>query len=669
MKNKTIEDSYITKYRELVSLVEEMIFNLNKGLKKISNFKIELFEYFKTKIKKEHGKFYNLGERNKKIKKLEGINKNVIKYKKIFSDYLYLSFNNYDRNLFKRDRLKKKKITIELEMFKNFEKNIKSELSKREKYYFNNSINTVEDIVRKIPVNVNNIFLKYNKIKIINKIKKKIPKKTKSDVEKYIDELFQFFRKNKIQTKIEYISESLFLKFGFSSSNLYKIENVRSRITTLRKKIRGLDNKKNADQNIPNRFFGGEEYLKIIIRESDGNCTYVYYSKEKIKKFHEMTKKKTSFFVDGTRKLISTGLDRRQLVTISSKINGKGFNLVYIISTPQTSNHYKKCLKRIGEETKIFEKCNFILIDMEIAFAKAFQEMKIPTKFCYFHVASRMIKWKSRNDKKSTNYNYIRPELIRMAQKIIFIPEEKLGFFFTILIWLFVEKEKDLYRKKNAVKFINYISDLYTRRLKKYRYHKVESKDITNNIAESFHSKLKKRIGYVKNLQFVVDACLVNDFEQMSQIGRERRETTTNSFWNRVYYFQSRNYTHGSLLGFLMYNLEGSKKIKHYNLKKMISTFNEEDFKFLHNKQSHFSKNSFIDDKALEFGVQFILKGGKLYLDDKNMLFVKNLKNKSAMSDTNYEDSEPEDYYNGVENLSFDERREISTPEIFVIEK
>ena len=208
---------------------------------------------------------------------------------------------------------------------------------------------------------------------------------------------------------------------------------------------------------------------------------------------------------------------------------------------------------------------------------------------------------------------------------------------------------------------------MYTRRLKKYRYHEVISKDITNNVAESFHSKLKKRIGYVKNLQFVVDACLVNDFEQMSQIGKERIRGVTNTFWNRVRHFQTRNYTHGSLLGFLMYNLKGSERIRHYNLKKMIPTFEDSDFKFLHNKQSHLQENSFIDDKAIEFGVKSILHGGKLCLNSQNELFIKDRNTKSEMFETDCEYPEAENFYHYIHNLNSNEVMEIFTPELYDI--
>ena len=437
--------------------------------------------------------------------------------------------------------------------------------------------------------------------------KEKIDKTVVSD---HLNKIFKFLYENKLQVKLEHISESLFSLFGMDASSFFNIKNVNSRIVNLRKKIRKVHKDKFPESDILNRYTKDESFHKFNVGESK-----IYYNSKKIKYFFKQNK--TIFFVDGTRKLVSVGIDRRQLLTISSKVHGRGFTLVYILGPSQTTKHYIKCFKEIKKMTGIFSNCEFAITDMELALSSSLCSIGVESRFCYFHVASRMIKWKSRNDKESNNSNYIRPELISMAQNIIFIHDVSLKFFFTILIWIFVQEEKDEFRKKNAGKFISYCFNFYVKKLGSRRYHKITGNDITNNIIESFHGKLKKRLCFKKPLQFIIDACFIHDFEEMS-MEKKKNKTNLNKFCLKVINYQKRQQTFGATYGFLITilknKLKKKKKKKNYNLKKMIKTFTECELDTLLEKRKSFVRNNFGENKMTELNIQSFFETGDIKL-------------------------------------------------------
>lgn len=104
-----------------------------------------------------------------------------------------------------------------------------------------------------------------------------------------------------------------------------------------------------------------------------------------------------------------------------------------------------------------------------------------------------------------------------MSQKII-LTDASLIYFSTILIWIYVILENNSHRKIKSCRNHNF------KTLGKNSYHKVTYSDMTNNICESLYSFARKRIGFLKPIQFIIDFCFLNDSEQMSKKGEKKKK-------------------------------------------------------------------------------------------------------------------------------------------------
>lgn len=464
-------------------------------------------------------------------------------------------------------------------------------------------------------------------------------KELENKVKGHLKELIKFSKEKLLQLKREHISESVLMNFGYEASKYYNYDSILNSLSITKKHITGVNNpgiKKPYSRQINNK-----EFLKFS-EQSNNEFSDFYYCSEKIKFFNEiMVDKKTDFFIDGTRQLISIGTDRRQLLVVNAVVNDKLCSLVYVIMNKYTSEFYYKIFEIIQKQVKIFNYCDTVLIDMEIALIKSLSWLKLNVRICYFHVAYRMIKWKSKKDTNSDNNNYIRPELIRVGQKIIFIPTESLYKYFLIIIYIFVECEKNSFRKKYAIEFIEYIFRFYVKVLGNKRYHFVSSKNLTNNFSESLNAKLKKRVYYKKNIRNVIDFCLINDFEQISIIeNNERRKKNKKlvlvkkkirkrknknpknnlGFHSIVLNQQNGDQSIGKIFTFLFYKIDFEKTEKRlYNLRKMILTLNKnqiENYKILFTNNVY--KNSFIEKKILQYNLKNFFETGKFEMVEIN---------------------------------------------------
>ena len=463
-------------------------------------------------------------------------------------------------------------------------------------------------------------------------------------VHQHLKDIMNFSRNKRLQLKREHLSESVLMNFGFEAAEHYNYDSIRNRISYNKKHISGVI--KPEEHKIYSRKVGDDEFLKHTTY-TNNEFIDIYYSSEKIKFFKNIMRGKTTdFFIDGTRQLISIGVDRRQLLAINAVVNNKLYTLVYIIMNAYKSDFYYKIFEIVKKKINIFVYCNSVLIDMEIALIKSLTWLNLDVRICYFHVAYRMIKWKSRNDTNSTNYNYIRPELIRMGQKIIFIPTESLFKYFIIIIFIFVESETDLYRKKYAIMFIEYIYRFYVKVLGNKRYHQVSSKNLTNNFSESLNAKLRRRVNCKKRLWFVIDFCLVNDFEQISIIKNderkknkkneknerkinvtkkkkikkrkknirkkkiEKRDTTT---YDEALKLQKGDQSIGKIYLFISHKIDFEKSEKRmYNLHKMKLTFTSaqiSEYKTLFTHSSY--RKNFINEKKRQYNLEGFFKTGK----------------------------------------------------------
>lgn len=184
---------------------------------------------------------------------------------------------------------------------------------------------------------------------------------------------------------LEFVSSSVLSKIGFPTHKFYQIQNIGSRFVSLRKFIRGNGPLKFdlKTLGVQNKGIYDVGFYKFFIIDEKKKKSFIYYNEEKL----NLIKKEpdSPFFIDSSRKLVSFGVDRRQLFTINTKFKGRGITLVYILSRSQTTDHYYKCFKQIQNKTSIFDKCSFVIVDMEIAFAKALDLMgKILLFYCFF---------------------------------------------------------------------------------------------------------------------------------------------------------------------------------------------------------------------------------------------------------------------------------------------
>lgn len=443
-----------------------------------------------------------------------------------------------------------------------------------------------------------------------NKEDKKCDDSLRSEVRLHIKRVFEFAEKQKIQLNIENLSESILVKFGFKAYKHYNHASMRTRICTLRKIVTGVDNPGKLVHY--NRILNNQYFLKHTIQDKYHKNTLIYYSNEKIKLFNEWVSGtgKQDFFIDGTRQLVSIGVDRKQLLTINSTIKNRLYTLAYVYMRDYTAAHYKKIFQLIHDEIKIFNYCNSILIDMEIALISSLSNFGT-IRLCYFHVAARMIKRKSRYDKYSDNTDYMRPELVRVAQKIIFVKDEDLDCFFITIIFIFVESEQNLHRQKNAIIFIKYIYNFFVKRLGNKRYHVYMSQNLTNNFAESFNAKLKKKLGYKKNNRFLTDTCFINDFTQMAQttkpekLAKKIKSTDKPNMSNIVRTFQNKKQNMGTIWSFLLNNIDyQSQKLVNYNLKKMLLTFSGNEISDLKNFSKSIHSSEFRYKKAVLYDLK-----------------------------------------------------------------
>ena len=599
--SKQLVINFLKKFKFKVDQIMKTIESLMKNIELFSVWKnTEIFKLLNAKI--GNGRFYNLkNDRKKKIKKF--VNYSVTEFGRDFVFVKSPTGHKFDvlrkNRLCNREALKQVGVKDTFNFFikHGMENKYSDLLFKNDKLedFFSHRVNMNESRMTALSgrrnqhicacdatVNTPGIIIHNEPIKTF-----------KTKIKEHIDGLFLFSRNNMVSITKEQVSSSVLSTFGFLAYEFYEIQNIGSRVVSLRKFIRsdGANKFSFNKPGIPDRGICGEGFYKFSVVDENDEESLIYYNNKKLDFIKDG--KDLSFFIDGTRKLISVGVDRRQLFTISTKVGGNGFALVYILSRSQTTEHYRKCFKAIQQKTKIFDKCKFVLIDMEIAYANSLRFMKKKSRFCYFHVASRMIKWKSRHDKFSDNENYIRPELITMAQKIIFIPDKSIIYFFSILIWIYVILENNENRRKLSIQFINYCWMYYYKTLKEHRYHEVTCVDLTNNIAESLHAIIRKRVGFVKPIQFIIDFCFLIDFEQMSKKWKNtKKPESTVDFWVTVKKYQS-NPTFSRTYGFLFINLLKRKenKIRYYNLKKMFPSFENKEIVYLYERLKNFERD------------------------------------------------------------------------------
>ena len=523
-----------------------------------------------------------------------------------FENDLYAFFPNRTKsevlsNAFMKYTVKKKSEFLKFKNLIIFRSRIEDfckKLSNEQKFYFDNlklvdKIPRYSDIIQHNAMEFEDLGFVTENIQEKNRIlelgntsmtDEKCGETLKNKVKKHVKKIFDFAEKNKIQLRIENISESVLVNFGLKAYPFYKINTIRKKIYELRKIVTGVSD---PSKKFPySRMLDEEDFLKINIPDKNYRYTRIYYLKDKIRRFVDWGNSGNieDFFIDGTRQLISIGTDRMQLMAINTILNKKLFTLAYVFMRDYTTNHYTKIFNYINKKTSIFKYCKSILIDMEMSLISSLSGFGT-IRLCYFHVSARMVKWKSKRDKDTNDDNYIRPELIRVGQKIIFIPDEFLDCFFIIIIYMFVEKEENVVRQKSSILFIEYLYSFYVKRLGNKRFHSCISSNLTNNYAESLNAKLKKKLNYKKPNRFVIDACFTNDFVQMAQsvktksrlkpTGRLRIKKTLTTY-DIISKYQKKKQNIGTTLSFLLNNIDKKReKIKIYNLKKMFLTFND----------------------------------------------------------------------------------------------
>lgn len=547
------------------------------------------------------------------------------KKKTIKSKNLLKNFKNLDFFKTKIPNFRDKFDDLQRLNYTKIEKIILEGVKAEKIYTSSDYLGIRSDIIKEERIHIQESKIIHNMENKTNKEDKKCDNPLDKEVKLHIKRVFEFAKKQKIQLNIENLSESVLMNFGFKAYEHYNHASMRTRIYELRKIVTGVDNPRNLVHY--NRILHNQEFLKHTIRDKSNQNTLIYYSSEKIKLFRDwvLINGSQDFFIDGTRQLVSIGIDRKQLLTINSTIKNRLYTLAYIYMRDYTATHYKKIFQLIQNEISIFNYCNSILIDMEIALISSLSNFGT-VRLCYFHVASRMIKRKSRYDKYSDNTNYMRPELVRVAQKVIFIKDQDLDCFFIIIIFIFVENERNLYRKKTAIKFIKYIYDFFVKRLGNKRYHIYLSQNLTNNFAESFNAKLKKKLGYKKNNRFLTDTCFINDFTQMAQtIKPEKKDkkiksTDKPNMSKIVHTFQNGKQNMGTIWSFLLNNIDyQSQNLVNYNLKKMLLTFSENEISEFKKVSKSIHSSEFRYKKAVLYDLKLFFENSCLENCIKNI--------------------------------------------------
>ena len=183
---------------------------------------------------------------------------------------------------------------------------------------------------------------------------------------------------------------------------------------------------------------------------------------------------------------------------------------------------------------RIFEFCSEIVTDVNKSLLESLRRFKVSKKICYYSISEKIINWKFMNDKKE---NLISLELINICKKIIFIRKLDLEYFFIVLIFIFVENEKDFERKKRCGQFIVFIYNFFVYYLDIFRYHKVNNNNITNLSNDYMILKLSSRFHRTKSIDSILDWCVLNDFHQISE--KYKEENIKNMFFEDIKLYQT----------------------------------------------------------------------------------------------------------------------------------